>query len=792
MMKHSCKGILLTLGLLFANLASFAQTELHISVISDNSRRGDNQRDFETSLKNEITTLVGNRYSVAFDLHLLDLDVNRISAAFDTAFSDPKIELVLAIGSVSSQILAQRSTYPKPAISGIILDPTIQNVPKTSEGTSGIPNYTYVQSPFDIIRDLEKLHEVYSYKNLTVIGGGSLVTFFPLIKKIMGDYTQSKGAEVELQTFQANAQQTIDQLPEGTDAVYVLPIFELEESNELTQFFQLLNQKQIPTAALLGEDYINAGALMGYEASSNLGRIPRRIAINVMKILEGNDAADLPVEIQTFSDNLIINMKTARETGIFPNFDLMADAMVINLNDVPTERTLSLKGVIVEALQQNLDLNIAKYDPQIAATDVRLAWAEYKPQANVSTSLSVIDDVTASTSFGVQGRLNWLASGDLSQLVYSEPALANIMIQELLLESSKAGLKQTELDVVLDAASTYLQVLQSKQLVTIQQNNTALTKDNYDIAKAKEQVGYSGVSDLYRWTSELAQANISLNDAQAQLRQAQFLMNQLLNRPVDEDFATQEIGIATSDIILTDSRMTLVDNYGDLQKMADFMVEEAKQHLPSLRQIDLNISAQNRLEKSNKRAFYLPSVAISGSASYIVDRWEVAPISPEVAAFGLGNPNNSPTWSLGLGLQFPITQGGKRSANWQQTKLGILQLQDTKQNLTNQVELRVRSNMEIVGASYARVELSREANEAAQKNFKLVQDSYSQGQVNITTLIDAQNAALQTRISAINAEYTFLNDFLNLERSIGFFYSLADEDAKEAFFNRMAAFIVNK
>ena len=788
-MKHLRWGLSLSLFLLLTNLASFAQTKLDIAIINDNSSKGNNQRDFELSLQNEIKSLIGNRYDINFHSEYPGMDFEGISAAFDVAFANPEIDLILSIGAVSSQILAQKEAFPKPSISGIILDPIIQNVPKTDTGTSGIRNYTYVQSPFDIIRDMNRLYEVKPYKNLTAIGGNSLSSFFPLLQKIMGDFAQSKGAKIHLQVFQGSVVETIDSLSAETDAVYVLPLFDLVTDDELKNFFHLLNEKNLPSSALLGEDYINAGALIGYEANPNLSRIPRRIAINIMKILEGEDAANLPVEIQTFSDKLIINMKTARETGIFPNFDLMADAMVINLNDVPTTRTLSLQGVIIEALQQNLDLNIAKYDPQIAEKEVQLAKAEYMPQANVSTSFSLIDDVTASSSFGVQGRLNWLASGDLSQLVYSEPALANIMIQELLMEGSKAGAKQTELDVVLDAATAYLQVLQSKQLVTIQQNNVSLTKDNYDIAKAKEQVGYSGVSDLYRWRSELAQANINLNDAQAQFRQAQFLMNQLLNRPIDEEFATEEIGIATSNIILTDERMTLVDNYGDLKKVADFMVSEAKQHLPALQQINLNISAQNRLAKSRKRAFYLPSVALSGGTSYIVDKWEVTPLSPEVASFGVGNVNNSPIWDIGLGFQFPITQGGKRSANWQQTKLEILQLEDTKQNLTNQFEFRVRSNMEIVGASYARVELSKESNDAAQKNFQLVQDSYSQGQVNITTLIDAQNAALQTRISAINAEYTFLVDFLSLERSIGFFYSLASPEEKEAFFYRMATFV---
>ena len=56
----------------------------------------------------------------------------------------------------------------------------------------------------------------------------------------------------------------------------------------------------------------------------------------------------------------------------------------------------------------------------------------------------------------------------------------------------------------------------------IQNDNVGVTRENYDISKAKEAVGYSGASHLYRWQSELALKNIDLNDATAQLQQAKY------------------------------------------------------------------------------------------------------------------------------------------------------------------------------------------------------------------------------------------------------------------------------
>jgi hypothetical protein len=56
-------------------------------------------------------------------------------------------------------------------------------------------------------------------------------------------------------------------------------------------------------------------------------------------------------------------------------------------------------------------------------------------------------------------------------------------------------------------------------------------------------------------------------------------------------------------------------------------------------------------------------------------------------------------------------------------------------------------------------------------------------------LIDAQNVSVQTELNAVNATYQFINDFLSLERAGGFYYVLATQGEKDAFFDRLAAFI---
>jgi outer membrane protein TolC len=72
------------------------------------------------------------------------------------------------------------------------------------------------------------------------------------------------------------------------------------------------------------------------------------------------------------------------------------------------------------------------------------------------------------------------------------------------------------------------------------------------------------------------------------------------------------------------------------------------------------------------------------------------------------------------------------------------------------------------------------------KNLDLVVDSYSQGLLNITQLLDAQNAALVTSEAEANSIYQFLIDLMELERAIGTSYLLHSREKREVFFNRLS------
>ena len=759
-----------------------AQTPVNITLLSDNGDPGNAQT--EQQIEEELDALLSGKYSVSIERTYLDP-----SADFDALAQDlyqSESDIIISLGFNACNLMAGLGTYPKPTIAAFMLDNELQGLPEPVDGASGITNFTYIQSPFDIARDFEVLYEIKPYNKIAIL-------INPLVAQSDFDFAAYldkmvafSEASYEVITFTEQADDLLNRLSPDTDAAMLFPVFEPEMLPVLEQVLNGMATRGIPTFSILSDPAIELGAYAAYDTESNFQRIPRRLAINAMKILEGQAAETLPVEMDHFTENLIINFKTAKDTRHYPSWEIMSEAILVNVaKSDETGRVLSFQSAITEGLANNLGIKVAEKEVLISQQDVSLARSNYLPQLEAVGSASFLDENTARTGFGTLGQYNISAQASLSQLILSEPAMANIAIQKFLLASTEESLRENQLDVVLDVADSYLGILQANALVQLRNENVAVTRKNLDIAEAKEQVGFSGTADIYRFQSELARNNTDLNLAQAQLRQARFFLNNLLNRPIKENFQLADIAISDSILLATDQRLfALIDNPGDLELFSDFLVSEAFNNLPEIKQIEAALAAQERSLLSKSRSFYLPSVILTGEYNYPIDQFNY----PE----GVMPIEGVNTYNAAVAVQFPIFQGNARRYEREQLKVGALQLEDQMANLRNGLEFQVRSNMETAGASFSNLALTQISVDASRKNFELAQNNYQQGLLNITSLIDAQNALLQAEINAINAEYTFISDFLAVERSIGYYHSLAFPQEQDAFLQRFVQFITNQ
>jgi len=753
----------------------FGQSSLEVGIWRDNEPPSAN---LSQQVQQELNTLAASRMKITYRTFTLPEQPSK------------DLDLLITIGPRSSQLGALRQSHAVPTILGTILDAEVQDLPHTPGGGSGVENFNYIRSPFSIKKDLEIFRQIRDFSQLAILLDKDLARLS--VQGIPLDGLSDEGETFTLVPLAgAQPREVLDLLPQGCDAVYLLPLGPSYRGDSLSQVLDALSEAGYPTFALLGSSWVASGALAGRAPEQSSLSLARRIALNALAILEGEPASTLPTETAIQKEDFVINLQAVEKSKVYPSWELLGEARLIKLELQPEGQPIHLRGIIGEALAQNLNFKISQRETEAGQQEVRLALAEMLPELGVGSNFTAIDQARSEASFGATQPFTWAASATLGQVLFSEPLYANLRIQKLIQASRLANQDQTELDVVLEAAEAYFNVLLSASIVELQNKNVDNTSINLDLAKEKEAVGYSGVSEVYRWESQLALNKIDLNDARANFHSAQFNLNQVLNRPQNQPMALAEAELGDSLLSIMDSRLLNYLNYpGQLDNLSDFLVAEGLRNLPEIRQIELSLEAQERLLKSRDRAFYLPSLGLNAQTNYNIFQGGLEPsteVPPRIADV-LPDPIDGFTWTLGLGLNFPIYQGDRRSAQKQQASIDLARIRNQRKDLQNQLELRIRSNLQTAGASFAEINLARNAATAAEKNLEIAQRGYREGIVPIAQLIDAQEAALQTQILATNAVYSFLRDFLRVERAIGFYYFLASPEEKASFFARADQF----
>lgn len=729
------------------------------------------------ALEREVLALAGEEFKIRFPKNKrlqANWTANGITAAVDRLLADPQVDLIITLGVISSHDIARRKELSKPVIAAFIVNRQLQRVPY-KDGKSGLPNLTYISYPTDFNRDIQAFHDMVGFTTLVCLADRLVVQAFADIEKTCESAARRVGAKGRRIDAAMSAEELLAALPDNTEAVYLAPLLRFS-TEEYERLIQELNYRRLPTFALRGKHDVERGVLAAIAPAVTIERIVRRAALNVQRILLGEDAANLAVDLDA-RERLVINMATARAIGFSPKWTVLETAEQLYADDNGEGKELSLAKVVQEAARANLDIKAAEKSVLAGAQDIRQARSTLLPQLELSGDYLEIDE----DRVFVPGQAQRTSSGSvtLNQLLYSEPAWANLAIQKQLQASRESERDQVRLDVVLDAANAYLDVLRAKSVERIQKENLALTRSNLDLARVRRRVGTASPSEVYRWESEIAIVRQNVNDAEAQRLQTEIALNRLRNRPLEQAFATIETGV--DDPILLSSQKRLfeyTDNPAAFSVFRDFMVQEGLTTSPERKQFQAVIAAQERALESARRAYWQPELGLSADRTEIGSRSGV-----EVPAI-----SDDKETTVAVQLRFPLITSGARSADKTRAYEALQQLRLQLRATDERVEQRIRSALHATRSSYAGIRLSREGTDAARRNLRVVRDGYSRGTATILDLLDAQNAAIVADQTAANAVFDFLKDLMEVERAISRFDFFLEPGDQTAWFKRLDAF----
>jgi outer membrane protein TolC len=707
-----------------------------------------------------------------------------VRAALDELLNDPRVAMVLALGPIASYEASVRGDLFKPVFAPFILNREVQGVLQTPEGTSGVRNLNYIDVLPPPDRNVAAFLEITPASHMTFLVSRSIFDALPELPPATRELLTSSGIEIDIVPVDASAEEALARIPPETDGVYVTPLMMLAPG-ELDRLIEGLIERGLPSFSLWGPDEVERGMLFTLTPENHIERLARRVALNVQRVLLGEAADSFKITF-ALDERMLINMATARAIGIYPRWEVLTDADLINEDTDRGERTLSLISATREALESNLDLAAEGRGVLAAEGDVRAARAALLPRLDASATAVQIDDDRAAASFGSTSERTTSLGPSLRQLIYSDAANAELTIQRRLRDGRRLDFESARLDVAAEAASAFINVLRAETLLRIQRDNLRRTRSNLELARVRREIGASGPAEVFRWESEVARSRIEVIDAESLLHALQVELNSVRNAPLEQKFGVEDIGLESEDLITAGGRLELyVDNPWTFGLFRDFMVREAHRNSPELRSLDQAIAARRRALTAARRSFWAPTGVLQAEWAKRWDDGVGSDVAPPLPGIGLRDDEE---WSVAINLSLPLYAGGGRSAERFRAEQQLKQLELQREAAAVRIEQSVRAQLHATGASYSAIELTREAAAAARRTLDLVTDSYSRGVVSILDLLDAQNTALVADLSAEDAVYGFILDVIAVERAIGAFYFLMIEDRRAAFFERLDEF----
>jgi len=235
-----------------------------------------------------------------------------IARSLDRLLEDPEVDLVLALGPVSSALAASRVDLPKPVIAPFIVDADAQNL-SLVDNRSGVKNLNYLVRTGSSRNDLAKFNALVPFDVVHILVDATFIEAVPTVRSNAHEISSTLGLTYHLVPVGSSADPALAALDDA-EAVYFTPFLRLPLP-EFDRLVRGVNERGIPSFSLQGEIEVRRGVMACLRRVTDTKRMARRIALNMQRVLLGEDAGTLPVTVEQ-PERLLINLATAEAVGL--------------------------------------------------------------------------------------------------------------------------------------------------------------------------------------------------------------------------------------------------------------------------------------------------------------------------------------------------------------------------------------------------------------------------------------------------------------------------------------------
>ncbi len=414
---------------------------------------------------------------------------------------------------------------------------------------------------------------------------------------------------------------------------------------------------------------------------------------------------------------------TQFRSGIFAAF--LASATALSSVGASAE---TISGALVKAYQLNSQLNSARAGVRVTDEDVAIAKSGYRP--TVTGSATVDYSRTRSrfkSEFSTDGTLD-LVTGtfgvEINQLLFDGfQTKNNVAAAEARVRASDDSLRNTEQNILFDAASAYMDVIQDRQIAVLRERNLEFLVEQVRAARSRFDVGEGTRTDVAQAEASRSAAVAELSAARAQTETSEATYRQLVGEEPNS--------------LKSPSPLAKL-----LPKSLDQAQAFAEEQHPAILATKHLVDSAAFTVKSAEGAL-LPQVSASAGISQ-----DIRETSPGISS----SDGNFTSGAVGLTLTVPIYQGGRTSALVRQSKELLGQARIEVDVSRDQVRAAVTSAWSQYIAARENISAINETVDAAQLALEGVIEERNVGQRTTLDVLDSQSDLINAQIALVQAE----------------------------------------
>jgi outer membrane protein len=394
------------------------------------------------------------------------------------------------------------------------------------------------------------------------------------------------------------------------------------------------------------------------------------------------------------------------------------------------EHNISIKQLELQKINTEIDLNTSQMSrlPNLNAS-VGQNWnfgrtqtqsGLYENQSQSNTNLSLSSSIPLFTGFRIPNEIEK---------------------NKLDIEAATQNLEKAKDDLALNVASLFLQVLFNKELLKINKDQLALSKNQVERTQALVGVGKVPASQLYDIEAQVANDEVAVIQAENNLKLSLLDLTQSLEleRNTDFDVYTPEFG-------------NVVTEYMASVQPPQVVFDNAVQVKPAIKEQQYRVESAEKTLKIAKSG-YLPTLNMSlgyGSNYYYLYNKDFSN-----RTFSDQLKNNAGEF-IGLNLSIPIFNRYSVRNQVRSARLNIenqqLILENSKKTLFKEIQTAYLNAV----AAQEKYRASGQAIKATSESFNYARERYETGKSSVFEFNEAKTRLIKSQSEEIQAKYDYI------------------------------------